>query len=137
MPSKKEILSLDPDREKQVEFFESFLDAVQNGYQVSFAHTRTGLRMKLTGFPDRFPEDRLERIKLLHRTIVILKSGQGTLVAEKGSGDFYFWVGSDVKEGLPPHKWSSRGFLIDPTNFGRDEPEEYGLAPITLQLSRP
>ena len=47
MPTKKETFLLGPDPEEHVEFFESFLDAVENGYQVSFAHTRTGLKMKV------------------------------------------------------------------------------------------
>ena len=137
MPTKKETFLLGPDPEEHVEFFESFLDAVENGYQVSFAHTRTGLKMKVQNRPDRFPENRPERIKLLMRTIVLLKAGQGTLVAEKGSGDFYFWVKSSVNGGLQPHAWCSRGFLIDPTKFHRDEAEEYGLAPLTLEISTP
>jgi hypothetical protein len=58
MPTRIEILSVDPDRDEQIEFFERFLDAVQNGYQVSFTHTRTGLRMKVQSYPDRFPDDR-------------------------------------------------------------------------------
>ena len=59
MPTRKETLSVDPDRDEQVELFESFLGAVRNGYQVSFAHTRRGLRMKVQNYPDRFPEDDL------------------------------------------------------------------------------
>ena len=67
-----------------------------------------------------------DRIRLVRRTLVVLREGLGRLVVTKGSGDYFeFWVQSSVTRALPPHRWTSFGWLLDPADYDLGDAEEF------------
>jgi hypothetical protein len=107
MISKNGKAPIDRDTQEQIELFERFLEAVKAGRQVSFTSTKTCLKMTLHDAADAWDEDREDRIKLIERTIAVLKAGYGSLTVTKGSKYFEFRVESNVLGALPPHNWAS------------------------------
>ena len=130
MSEKNESLPLDPDSHEQIKLFEKFLSALEAGRAAIFTHTRTCLKLKL-GEMDISQGDLEDRIRLVRRTLVVLREGLGRLVVSKGSGDYFeFWVQSSVTRALPPHRWTSFGRLLDPADCDLGDAEEFGLAPL-------
>jgi len=69
---------------EQIELFEKFLEAA--GQDVTFTQTGSGLKLTVYKTADYVSEeDRQQRIKLIQRTLVILREGVRYLVATKGS----------------------------------------------------
>jgi hypothetical protein len=107
MTTKNDQARVDPDTQEQIALFEKFLGALEAGRQAIFSHTKTCLRLR-RGEANFFQVDLQERIRLVRRTLVVLREGFGRLVVTKGSGDFFeFWVESYVIGALPPHRWTS------------------------------
>jgi hypothetical protein len=76
--------------QEQIELFDKFLEAVEARRAVSFTHTKTCLRLKVHYVPDNDDDDREDRIRLIQRTLVVLRKGIGQLAATKGSELFEF-----------------------------------------------
>jgi len=132
MTVKKRSNYLDPSTLEHIELFEQFLEAVITRRQVKFRHTNTSLSLHVLKDADQVDHDREDRIKLIRRTIAVLREGIGSLTATKGKC-FEFWVDSNVLRALPPHQWCSEdGSLLHPDDFERVDCEEFGLAPINL-----
>ena len=121
-----------PGNEDQIELFEKFLDALETGREVPFAQTVSGLRLKASDPVEQLEGDERERqIKLIHRSLAILKAGLGYLVATKGSPIYFeFWIECPVTGGLPPHRWTSLGELYNPTKCRCSGAEKFGLATL-------
>jgi hypothetical protein len=117
-----------PHREKQIAFFEKLLEAVEATRGVHFTQTSNCSNLKVRGADHLDDDERQYRIRLIRRTLVILKEGLGVLVAtQTGPEHFEFWVDCPVDGGLPAHRWTSYGELYTP------EPRylpaaEFGLA---------
>jgi hypothetical protein len=126
-------LPIDADTQEHIELFERFLDAVQASRRVSFTQTETSLRLKLYDVPDEDHYDRQDRIRLIQRTLAVLKKGYGQLVTTKGREYFEFWVESNVTGALPSHNWASEdGGLLNPHEFERLEAKNFGWKPLDL-----
>jgi hypothetical protein len=115
---------------EQIELFEKFLEAA--GQDVTFTQTGSGLKLTVYKTADYVSEeDRQQRIKLIQRTLVILREGVGYLVATKGSRIYFeFWVESPVVGGLPPHRWNSLGELYKPSKFNPIHAPDLGLTSL-------
>jgi hypothetical protein len=75
-----------PGNEDQIELFEKFRDALGAGREVSFTQTITGLKLRAYAPLGYLGEDERQRqLKLIRRSLAILKEGLGYLVATKGS----------------------------------------------------
>ena len=105
-----------PGNARQVELFEKFLDKLEAGRDVDFTQTAGGLKLKVYDPLDPIEEDKRRlQIKLIHRSLAILKAGLGYLVATKSSPIYFeFWVECPLIGGLPPHRWTSLGDLYNP-----------------------
>jgi hypothetical protein len=119
-----------PGVKEQIELFEKFLDAADR--DVTFTQTSSGLELTVYETKDFVSEkDRRERIKLIPRTLVILRKGFGYLVATKGSPIYFeFWVECPLIGGLPPHRWTSLGKMYDPSKFSPIHAEDLRLASL-------
>jgi hypothetical protein len=124
---------IDPNTQEHIELFERFLDAVKASRRVSFTQTKTGLRLKVYNDPEDDHGDRQDRIKVIERTIAVLKAGFGSLTASKGRKYFEFWVESNLLGALPPHNWASEdGGLLNPHDFETFDAKEFGWDPLDL-----
>lgn len=121
-----------PGNEVQMELFEKFRDALEAGHEVSFTQTASGLKLKAYKPLGHLPGDERQRqIKLIHRSLAILKEGLGYLVATKGSPIYFeFWIECPVTGGLPPHRWTSLGELYNPAKCRPSDAEKFGLATL-------
>jgi hypothetical protein len=124
-----------PGNEDQIELFEMFRDALEAGREVSFTQTSTSLKLQACAPLGYLDEDERQRqLKLIRRSLTILKEGIGYLVATKGSPIYFeFWIECPVAGGLPPHRWTSLGHLYDPAKFRHSDAEEFGLATINFR----
>ena len=65
-----------PGNAEQIELFEKFLDALEAGRDVDFTQTAGGLKLRASVPLDPIDEDqRRLQIKLIHRSLAILKAG--------------------------------------------------------------
>jgi hypothetical protein len=114
-------------------------DLQQHGSNLVYPVVRRPAYLKLHVLEDADDDDydRDDRIRLIRRTIIVLKEGIGSLTATKGSDCFEFWVECEVLRALPPHQWASEdGGLLHPEDFERLDCEEFGLAPMSLTPHR-